>query len=108
MTDLPHVIAGDVPTKEHDRIFEAYLRAHKPPAGTVRTAGLMNEAIDWWNALQPEESACFCGRPGCDEASHRFATDGDRGRFLAMFGETLDKHFTPEFVAYVRNEGNAS
>lgn len=56
MTDLPHVMAGDKPTKGHARIFEAYLRAHRPPAGTVRTAAAMNKAIDWWNALQPEET----------------------------------------------------
>jgi hypothetical protein len=55
MPNLPHVIAGDKPTEEHARIFEAYFRTHRLPAGTVRTAAAMNQAIDWWNALQPDQ-----------------------------------------------------
>jgi diadenosine tetraphosphate (Ap4A) HIT family hydrolase len=35
-------------------------------------------------------------------ASARFATDGDRKSFLAMFGGRLDDWFTPEFAAFVR------
>jgi hypothetical protein len=35
-------------------------------------------------------------------ASARFATDGDRKSFLAMFGDSLDDWFTPEFAAFVR------
>jgi hypothetical protein len=58
MSEVPHVIAGEVPTEQQDRIFEAYSSAYKLPAGTVRTAAVMNQAIDWWN----ERTLC----PGCD------------------------------------------
>ena len=58
MTDLPHVVAGDHPTEEHIRVMEAYLRDHDDiPAGSrVMTAANLNRAIDWWNALRPEET----------------------------------------------------
>lgn len=56
MTDMPHVIAGDKTTEELTRITEAYLREHDMPVDGLRlNADVCNEAIDWWNTLQPEE-----------------------------------------------------
>lgn len=55
MTDLPHIAVGDPVTEEHWRIFEAYLREHDlPVAGARITEAVMNRAIDWWNAIEPD------------------------------------------------------
>jgi hypothetical protein len=57
MNDLPHVIAGaDRPTEELVRIVEAYCREYGlPTIGLRLRADLCNKAIDWWNALQPDQ-----------------------------------------------------
>lgn len=56
MTDMPHLVAGDKIPEELYRITEAYLREHgMPVAGMRLNADLCNKAIDWWNALQPEQ-----------------------------------------------------
>lgn len=55
MTRMPHVIAGRPVTEEHFRIFEAYLREHDMlVAGAQVTEAVMNRAIDWWNAIEPD------------------------------------------------------
>jgi len=57
VSDLPHVIAGDHPTEEMLRIYEAHLREHEMPVAGARripTAAVMNKAIGWWNGLQPQ------------------------------------------------------
>ena len=64
MTDLPHLIAGELPTEEHIRVMEAYMRGEEwtvPPvawAGRRLTVDDYNAAVDWWN----ERTIC----PGCD------------------------------------------
>jgi hypothetical protein len=52
--DLRHVLVGQHPTEEHIRVWEAWLREFPQPPGTIITAQLMNQAIDWWNGLRPD------------------------------------------------------
>lgn len=57
MSTLPNLVAGDPVSEEHIRVFEAYLREHDlPVAGARPTDVLMNQAVDWWNALGPESA----------------------------------------------------
>lgn len=56
MTDIPHVIAGDKAGEELHRIVETYLHEHGDIViGSRLNAALCNKAIDWWNALEPEQ-----------------------------------------------------
>lgn len=60
MADRPYLVVGarlsDEVTEELTRITKAYLRAHDMPVvGQRLHIALCNTAIDWWNALQPEE-----------------------------------------------------
>lgn len=56
--DLPHVIAGQSLPEEYTRVVEAYLRERDLPlAGRRFTAAVVNEAVDWWNALEPKSEA---------------------------------------------------
>jgi hypothetical protein len=53
-----HVIVGETPSEELLRIYEAYLREHDMPVAGARripTAAVMNEAIDWWNQIEPKD-----------------------------------------------------
>jgi hypothetical protein len=64
VTNMPHVIAGEVlsdeATEELTRITEAYCReCNLPIIGIRLNADLCNKAIDWWNALAPEETEGF-------------------------------------------------
>lgn len=49
---LATVAVGQLPTEEHIRVWEAWLREFPQPPGTIRTAKLLNEAVDWWNGLK--------------------------------------------------------
>lgn len=63
MTDLPYLIAGEVPSKEHSRAMEAYMRKEDwtvPPAawaGRRLAVADYDAAVDWWNGLGPEARA---------------------------------------------------
>lgn len=60
MSDLPHVIAGQIGvSEEHIRVVEAWWREHNDgPMPIQWTASMYNQAVDWWNAGVPEED-CF-------------------------------------------------
>jgi len=52
---LRSVVVGEpIPSEEHIRVWEAWLREFPQPPGTLITAALVNRAVEWWNGLRPE------------------------------------------------------
>lgn len=101
MSDLPHVIAGQIGvSEEHQRVLEAWWREHNSEATPLRwDASMWNQAVDWWNALGRDGDAGDLIRKqlktfideGCGYSGHGCMVTG-HGEMKAALLAILDLH----------------